>query len=548
MHVENETGLAIRRVLLSVSDKEGLLELAHAFERAGAELVATGNTGKVLQEGGLKVISIEEVSGSPEAFQGRMKTLSFPVCSGILYRRGDAQDESDLAKLRIQPIDCVVVNFYPFEEAVAKKRGAKSVATSETSFEEKNTLTDLIDIGGPTLVRAAAKNSPHVLVLTSPAQYSQVIQELQQHQKVRPQTVEACASAAWERVLSYDAAIACELGSRAKKTLRYGENPHQKGFLEFTENSPIAWPRDTPLGKEETITPNELSYNNILDLSAAYSLASDLRRIAPSSTGVVIVKHNNPCGATLVPRSVPNAQKVALTRAWEGDPVSSFGGVLVFTDPIEDEVAAWLANHFVELVSAPELTAQSAAIKTLVTKRKNLKAVRIRRFGEIPTELRVAVPGGTLIQTSDSETQELLRCVTEKTWPSEKELLAQFGIAVCKTLKSNAIALVREIHPGSNVLQLVGAGQGQPNRIEALQSLAIPRAQAVLRASEGKLEDCVMISDAFFPFRDTVDTAHAAGIRFIVQPGGSIKDSESISACNEHGIAMLFTGVRHFRH
>jgi phosphoribosylaminoimidazolecarboxamide formyltransferase/IMP cyclohydrolase len=536
---DRKSVLKIRRALLTVSNKDGIVELAQALAESGAELVATGRTAKILEQAGLKIVPIETISGSPEAFQGRMKTLSFPVCGGILYRRGDEKDEADLERLQIQPIDCVVVNFYPFEAASAKKG-----ITREELVEE-------VDIGGPTLVRAAAKNSPDVLVLTSPDQYSQVIEELRAASVVHHATVNTCAAQVWERVLSYDSAIARELGSRNKKVLRYGENPHQQGFLEFGADSPISW--------GETLTPAELSYNNILDLTAAYALASDLIRLSTTSpdgeesggsrsTGVVIVKHNNPCGVALVPKITPGAQKLALMKAWDGDPMSAFGGVLVFTDEIEEEVAVWLSQHFVELVAAPCISVDSPSLKILSGKRKNLKAVGIRRFAEIPTESMVVVPGGRLFQTTDLEVGEELKSVTQKKLPPEKNLLAQFGIAVCRSLKSNAIALVREVHAHSGVLQLVGAGQGQPNRIDALKGLAVPRAQSVLRASEGTLGECIMISDAFFPFRDTVDAAHAAGIKFIVQPGGSVKDAESISACNEHGIAMVFTGTRHFRH
>jgi len=520
--------LKIRRALFTVSDKHGVVELARAMADTGTEIVATGKTATVLKEAGLRVRPIEEVSGSPEAFQGRMKTLSFPVCSGILYRRGDQRDEADLKRLNIEPIDCVVVNFYPFEAAAARE----GISPRE--------LIEEVDIGGPTLVRAAAKNAPSVLVLTSPAQYARVIEELKSEGKVSSATSLACAQSAWERVLSYDSAIARELGARSKRVLRYGENPHQKGFLEFDPEGPIDW--------SQSLTPAELSYNNILDLSAAYALASDLMELGTGGTGVVIVKHNNPCGVTWVPKTAPHAQKLALTRAWEGDPVSAFGGVVVFTDPIEAETAQWLADHFVELVAAPGLEERSAVLKTLLAKRKNLKAVPIRRFGGVPSESMVVVPGGRLFQTTDVGLGEPLKSMTERKWPAEKERLARFGIAVCRSLKSNAITIVREIPDVSEGLQLIGAGQGQPNRIDALKTLAVPRAQGVLRESGGKLEDCVMVSDAFFPFRDTVDAAHSAGIRYIVQPGGSIKDADSIAACDEHGMAMAFTGTRHFRH
>jgi phosphoribosylaminoimidazolecarboxamide formyltransferase/IMP cyclohydrolase len=240
---------------------------------------------------------------------------------------------------------------------------------------------------------------------------------------------------------------------------------------------------------------------------------------------------------------------IALTRAWEGDPVSAFGGVLVFTDPVEPEVAEWLAGHFVELVAAPELSSKNhTALQILTSKRKNLKAVPIRKFGGVPNESMTVVPGGRLYQTVDLGNDEVIKSVTQSEWPQAKESLARFGIAVCRSLKSNAIAIVRELHSPVGAFQLVGAGQGQPNRIEALKSLAVPRAQATLRASEGKIEECIMVSDAFFPFRDTVDAAYTSGIRLIIQPGGSIKDGESITACNEHGIAMAFTGTRHFKH
>ncbi|MFZ9596491.1 MAG: bifunctional phosphoribosylaminoimidazolecarboxamide formyltransferase/IMP cyclohydrolase [Bdellovibrionia bacterium] len=518
--------LKIRRALLSVSDKEELVPLAQCLKDAGAELVATGQTARLLQNAGLTITPIEQVSGSPEAFQGRMKTLSFPVCSGILYRRKDPQDLVDLEKFGIAPIDCVVVNFYPFEQALTEE----GITRDE--------LIEKIDVGGPTLVRAAAKNAPDVLVLTGCHQYKAVMDQLQEHGAVSFSLVEACAEAAWEKVLHYDSVIASELGERKKLELRYGENPHQKGVLEWDPQSPLDWG-----GK---LSAAELSYNNILDLSSAYALASDLIKRFSDSTAVVIVKHNNPCGVALVPRKVAHAQKVALTRAWEGDPVSAFGGVLVFTDPLEQECADWLAGHFVELVSAPQLEKNSEPFQTLLARRKNLKAVQIHRFGEVPRESVVWVPGGRLRQTTDLQEGEPLKSITGESWSQEQQALASFGVLVCKALKSNAIALVRQFHPGA--FQLVGAGQGQPNRVDALKSLAIPRAQATLRASEGSLDQCMMISDAFFPFRDTVDEAHAAGIRWIVQPGGSIKDSESIEACHEHGISMALTGVRHFKH
>jgi phosphoribosylaminoimidazolecarboxamide formyltransferase / IMP cyclohydrolase len=533
--------LKIRRALFTVSDKEGIVPLARALRQRGAEIVATGRTAQVLKDAEIPVVPIEQVSGSPEAFQGRMKTLSFPVCSGILYRRGDAQDEADLAKLAIQPIDCVVVNFYPFEQAAAKYCAGSAGVGAPNEGISRRELIEEIDIGGPTLVRAAAKNSPSVLVLTSPGQYGRVIGELEKKGTVGAKLADECAAEAWARILSYDQAIASRFaGSRTE--LRYGENPHQHGFLDIAADSPIAWPRSD----EERLTAAELSYNNILDLSGAYSLASDLLELERGSTSVVIVKHNNPCGVASVPKAMGRgAQKQALLRAWEGDPVSAFGGVLVFTDPIEEEVATWLAERFVELVAAPGLAKGTPALNALVAKRRNLKAVTIHRFGAQPRESTVDVPGARLVQTTDLGIHETLTSVTKKPLPKDQERLARFGIVVCRALKSNAISLVREI---GGALQLIGAGQGQPNRIEALEKLAAPRANRVLAETGGVIGDAILVSDAFFPFRDTIDAAHAVGIRKVIQPGGSIKDADSIAACDEHGIAMAFTGIRHFRH
>ena len=525
----------IKRALFSVSDKRGIAELAISLSKTGTEIVATGKTADVLTKAGIKVVPIEDISGSPEVFQGRMKTLSFNVCSGILYRRDDTNDEKDRERLRVPAIDCVVVNFYPFEKA--RESGA-----SEPELIEQ------IDIGGPTLVRAAAKNYQDVLVLTAPEQYESVIDEISQSGTVSLNVRKKCAREAWQKIFKYDQAIAETMNGVYRQKLRYGENPHQKAYIEYEKDSPIAW--------NERLGPNELSFNNILDLSSAFEMVVEFERMAHNQartfSTVVIVKHNNPCGVAMVPQEVSSSQKLALIKAWEGDSVSSFGGVVVFNKAIEDETATWLSDHFIECIAAPNLSPNDAILKKLFTKRKNLKAINIKRFDDLPMETTVTVPGGRIVQTLDSSSNrvadEVLRTVTETPWPGDKSILAKFGIIVCKGLKSNSIAIVREVRGISGSMQLVGAGQGQPNRVEALEKLAIPRANNTLKADSGRLEECVLISDAFFPFRDTVDVAHATGIRYIVQPGGSIRDKDSISACNEHKIAMVFTGVRHFRH
>lgn len=515
------SALKIRRALLSVSNKREIVELGQALAKAGAEIVATGRTAQVLEKAGIPVIPIEQISGSPESFQGRMKTLSFPVCSGILFRRDDPDDIRDADQLGIKPIDCVVVNFYPFEQTLKDLRQGGEV--------DRATLIEQVDIGGPTLVRAAAKNAPDVLVLTRPDLYSAVIDELDDGGAVSHETVFKCAAACWEDVSDYDLAIARELGSRQIRELRYGENPHQRASLTIDSNSAIDW--------EEKLTPNELSYNNILDMSAAYSLASSLALSFERGQGVIIVKHNNPCG---VAWSDTLSQIEVLKRAWEGDPVSAFGGVLIFTQAIQEETALWLRQNFIELIAAPRWDRRVLGL--ILEKRKKLKALSIREWGASPSEQELRVPGGVLRQTSDEgPIEEELRSVTAIPWPEERSKLARFGIAVTRALKSNAVAFVRDIE---GTYQLIGTGQGQPNRVEAIAKLAIPRAKAVA----GDLKDSILVSDAFFPFKDSIEYCADAGIRFVVQPGGSIQDPEVIKAANERGMVMALTGTRHFRH
>ncbi len=514
--------LKMKRALLSVSDKTGIEPLARALQDAGVELVATGRTAKQLSDAGLKVREIESISGNPEAFQGRMKTLSFAVCGGILFRRGDASDESDAERLGILPIDCVVVNFYPFK---------KTLETPGISLSE---LIEQVDIGGPTLVRAAAKNFQHVLILTDASQYSKTIGYLKSEGAIPGAWLAQCAQASWRTVLDYDAAIAGALSPSGKK-LRYGENPHQSAWAEIDPQSPIAWEKA------------DLSYNNTLDLASAYAVMGDLLAQNPSSRVAVIVKHNNPCGVGLVhadPGGNPeSAQLLALEKAWQGDPVSAFGGVILLSHPLEAAAEKFLEGKFIEVLAAPGLSEELQIFQ----KKKNLKAVAIRKWGvRVPME-KLELPGVRLEQEPDSWKPETLDSPTQKRWPPERDALAFFGVAIAKALKSNAITLVRSWEEkGQRGFQLVGAGQGQPNRVDALRRLAIPRAQAV--TSRADLSDCLLVSDAFFPFRDAIDEAARVGIRFIVQPGGSKRDEEVITACNEHGIALGMSGTRHFKH
>ncbi|HAR37342.1 MAG TPA: bifunctional phosphoribosylaminoimidazolecarboxamide formyltransferase/IMP cyclohydrolase PurH [Porphyromonadaceae bacterium] len=518
-----KAGLKIRRALLSVSDKNGVVELGRALHAAGTELIATGNTAKILREAELPITPIEEVSGSPEAFQGRMKTLSFPVFSGILHRRGSSpaslKDLEDLRSLGLGPIDCVIVNFYPFE-----KTAARTGITRPELIEE-------IDIGGPSLVRAAAKNSPDVLVLTSPAQYSAVIAELGQEGMVSCALAERCAAECWDQVLAYDSAIASQLGAGARLALRYGENPHQKGYLSIDADSAIAWPRN----KEEQLTPAELSYNNILDISAAYGLTGDLLEIGSSAkqlgTGVVIVKHGNPCGCAWA-----GSQLEALERAWEGDPVSAFGGIVVTNRPVDKEAAAAIHEIFFEVIIAPAYDKEALDI---LFQKKNRIILVLKSPEKATQQLQYrSVLNGMLVQDKNESVQsaENLQVMTQ-TAPGDRETQdLLFANILVKHTKSNAIVLAKD-------KQLIASGTGQTSRVDALKQ-AIEKAAAF----HFDLQGAVMASDAFFPFPDCVEIAHQAGITAVIQPGGSIRDTESVAYCDQHGLAMVTTGVRHFKH
>jgi phosphoribosylaminoimidazolecarboxamide formyltransferase/IMP cyclohydrolase len=512
--------LKIRRALLSVSDKTGLVDLAQAMHQAGTALFASGGTYKTLQDAKIPCRLAEELAETPEAFQGRMKTLSFKIFSGILARRDDPKDQLDWEKLNIKLLDAVVVNFYPFHKNLDKNLS-------------RGELVELIDIGGPALVRAAAKNAPDVVALTDPAQYAPVIRQLNSQKGLEKVLVTELAAQAWDLVTDYDQSIQSVFGA-GTKTLRYGENPHQKASLKTHTNSPLDW--------SHPLTSTELSYNNIVDLSSAYFVARDLKTAFPDRTSVVIVKHNNPCGVATVAKSAPQAQLRALEKAWACDPVSAFGGVLIFTDELQAEILNYFQSRFVELVAAPKLKATD--LNDLLAQRKNLKAVTVKHWELDSPSMQMTVAGGVLTQSLDQQLEEPLKGVTEAPWPTKWNALAHFGIFCNKTLKSNSVCLVQEDSDGD--YRMVGAGQGQPNRVEAMEKLAIPRARNILNKTD--LDDCILISDAFFPFRDSVDVAARAGIRYIVQPGGSIKDSAVIAACNEYKIAMAFTGYRHFRH
>ncbi len=517
----------VRRALMSVSDKAGLIDLARALAGFGAELISTGGTRKALAEAGLKVTDIAEVTGFPEILDGRVKTLHPRVHAGILAVRDNPQHRATLAEQQIGAIDLVVCNLYPFEATAAR---------AGSTHEE---IVENIDVGGPSMVRAAAKNYHDVAVITEPAQYAAVLDELQRHGGATTlATRERLAAEAFARTAAYDAAVAGYFARRAggwparltlaferRQPLRYGENPHQAAAFYVERDAPP----DT-VAAAEVLHGKELSYNNLLDLDSALGLVREFD--APAA---VVVKHNNPCGA-----AVAATPAEAFARAYEGDPLSAFGGILGFNREIDEATALQITEpgRFIECVVAPGYDAR--ALEVLTTRPTWKNSVRLLRTG--PPAMRATpaldfrrVDGGLLAQMRDVPADDFAAAqVRTRRAPTEPERAdLRFAWLVAKHVKSNAIVLAR----GGMV---VGVGAGQMSRVDATQ-LAVRKAGERVRGS-------VLASDAFFPFRDNVDEAACAGVTAIVQPGGSKRDADSIAACDEHGLAMIFTGARHFRH
>ncbi len=522
----------IRRALLSVSDKTGLIDLARGLQALGVELISTGGTRQALADAGLAVRDISDVTGFPEILDGRVKTLHPKIHGGLLAVRDNPQHARTLAAQGIEPIDLVVCNLYPFEQTVARPG-----ATREEVIEN-------IDIGGPSMLRSAAKNYHDVAVVTSPEQYPAVLDELRANNgALTPATRERLAAAAFARTAAYDRAISAyfagpagaeafpvtlELRFERKMPLRYGENPHQPAA--FYVEPGVAHPC---VATAEPLHGKELSYNNILDLDSAFNLVREFAEPA-----AVVIKHNNPCGA-----AVGATLEEAFRKAYEGDPLSAYGGVLAFNREVDEATATQVTEpkRFIECVIAPGFA--EAAFRVLTTRPTWKNSVRLLRTGPLSgddaarrsLDLR-RVDGGLLVQARDlrgADDFAAARAVTKRP-PTAAELADLcFAWLVCKHVKSNAIVLAR----GG---QLVGVGAGQMSRVDAVH-LAV-------RKSGGRHKGSVLASDAFFPFRDNVDEAARAGVTAIAQPGGSVRDADSVAACDEHGLAMLFTGARHFRH
>lgn len=518
----------IRRALLSVSDKSGLVDLARVLIGWHVELISTGGTFKVLKDAGFAVREVSEVTRFPEMLDGRVKTLHPIIHGGILYIRDNKEHEATAAQHGIGPIDLVVVNLYPFEATVANP------------FVAWEHAIENIDIGGPSLIRGAAKNHDGVTVVTDAAQYTALIEQLQKNDGATTlEYRQRLAASAYARTAAYDAAIAAYFASRGladafptrltlpferRMDLRYGENPHQPAAF-YAEPQALAG----TVASAEQLHGKELSYNNILDLDSAWNLAGEFAEPA-----AVVIKHNNPCGAATATTLVE-----AFDHAYAGDPLSAFGGILAFNRPVDAATAQQITepNRFVEAIIAPEF--EPAALEILTTRPTWKKSVRLLRTGGLPAMVRAhdyrRVRGGLLVQGWDIEADDPSRwkVATRRPPTADEQKALEFAWRVCKHVKSNAIVLAQGT-------QIVGVGAGQMSRVDSTE-IAVKKAGERVRGS-------VLASDAFFPFRDNVDAAAKAGVVAIVQPGGSMRDAESIQACDEAGLAMVFTGVRHFRH
>ncbi|MEO6808648.1 MAG: bifunctional phosphoribosylaminoimidazolecarboxamide formyltransferase/IMP cyclohydrolase [Isosphaeraceae bacterium] len=525
----------IRRALLSVSDKTGLIDLARALNEQGVHLLASGGTRSALTEAGLDVTEVSTYTGQPEILGGRVKTLHPKLHGGILARRDVADDLAALQSQGIEPIDLVVVNLYPFEATVAK---------AGTTFEE---AVENIDIGGPSLIRGAAKNHAHVAVVTAPSQYPTLIEQLRTKGGTTLAFRQALALAVFEQTASYDAAIMHYLAQsreagigegpfpgslglhfRRQSNLRYGENPHQRAALYVEPGT-----RGPNLATAKLLHGKELSYNNLLDLDSALRL---IRQFAEPAA--CILKHNNPCGAAEATNPVE-----AFELAYEGDPVSAFGGIVGLNRPVDRATAERMCvpGRFIEAILAPGF--EPDAVELLTTKPTWKNSVRLLDLGAPlgpdsppPTgfDLR-RIEGGLLAQDWDAiEADPAQGKVATKRPPTDAERAAlAFAWTVCGAVKSNAIVLTRG-------RQLVGVGAGQMSRLDSVR-IAVEKAGP-------RAKGAVLASDAFFPFRDGPDLAAQAGVTAIIQPGGSRRDDETLAACDEHGLAMILTGRRHFRH
>ena len=499
----------IKKALISVFDKNGILDFSKFLQEKGVEIISTGGTYKHLKENGVNVIEVNEVTDFPEMLDGRVKTLHPIIHAGILAIRNNEEHMNTIKERNIETIDMVIVNLYPFFQKVRE----------ELSFDEK---VEFIDIGGPTMLRAAAKNFKDVIVISDKEDYKLVMDEINESGDVSISVRKRLAGKVFNLMSAYDAAISnflledeeypeyLSISYKKKQSLRYGENPHQSAAY-YSSNE-----FDGAMNSFEILNGKELSYNNIKDLDIAWKVACEFDEVACCG-----LKHNTPCGV-----AIGETAFEVYKKAHDADPTSIFGGIVAINRKIDKKTAEEMVKIFLEVVAAPDYDEDALEVLRI---KKNLRVIKCTNEPKAKKYM-VTVDGGILVQEEDTKLIEELKVVTEKS-PTEKEMKdLLFGMKVVKYVKSNAIVAIKDG-------VAVGIGGGQVNRIWATEE--------ALQRGKGAT---VLASDAFFPFRDVVDECAKYGIKAIIQPGGSIRDQESIDACNEHGISMVFTGIRHFKH
>ena len=520
-----DSNQSIRRALLSVSDKSGILDFARSLHEQGVELLSTGGTAKLIADNGIPVTEIADYTGFPEMMDGRVKTLHPKVHGGLLGRSGI--DDAVMAEHHIQPIDLVVINLYPFQQTVARP---------DCSLQD---AIENIDIGGPAMLRSAAKNNARVTVIVDPLDYAQVLQEMTENKRaVSDATRFSLAIKAFEHTASYDGAIANYFGRLVQpeqdkqfprtitfqyhhmQGMRYGENPHQNAAFYVETNL-----QEPCIATSIQLSGKELSYNNIGDTDAALECVKQF-----DEPSCVIVKHANPCGVATTDNIL-----TAYDRAFATDPESAFGGIIAFNRPLDEATAKTIIDRqFVEVIIAPSVDERAAEI---IATKPNIRLLSSGQWKQSAYRLdSKRVNGGLLVQDADLSLYDTLDVVTVKQPSAQQMTDLLFSWKVAKFVKSNAIVYARD-------LMTIGVGAGQMSRINSARIAGIKAQHANL-----EVKDSVMASDAFFPFRDGIDAANEAGISAIIQPGGSMRDQEVIDAANEHGMSMIFTKMRHFRH
>ncbi|MBO4302875.1 bifunctional phosphoribosylaminoimidazolecarboxamide formyltransferase/IMP cyclohydrolase [Methanosarcinaceae archaeon] len=539
----------VKRALISVSDKTGVTCFAQCLLKAGYEILSTGGTAKALRDAGIDVTDVSEVTGFPEMMNGRVKTLHPRIHGALLGLRDNPDHVRQAKENNIEFIDIVAVNLYPFRETVAKP----DVTIAEA--------VENIDIGGPSMLRSAAKNFRSVAVICDPADYEKVLSEIEASGSVSEPTRERLAVKAFRHTADYDAAIDTYLSralldEKVKRLsfvggtkLRYGENWHQEAtYYRAPETSGPAVSQSVQLhGKE-------LSYNNYVDMDTAFFTVKSLEAVGDVPCAA-IVKHNNPCGI-----ATGKTLAQALSRAWSGDPVSAFGSIICVNRPMDIEAAKVLEGRFVEIIIAPSYDAD--ALEYLKNKSANLRILELADFGRpLSSEPSYKyLDGGLLEQTRDIGVFEKWDLVTKEPFPDSKKNLAAFAMIACKCLKSNTITLGWEYEPGCYMM--IGMGVGQPNRVDSIKKLGVTKTrenlQLLYEAEKPDVDfetycrnvfsECVLASDAFFPFDDSVIAAHEADIKYVVSPGGSVRDNEVIATADRLGVSLIFTGMRHFLH